>query len=204
MIHFSSASSRSALACAAAALVGACTLPTMSAQAQSMESIDSSSVGAQIVFNNTWGQSFEVTGSGISGGVDGLIYPFATTANDVAPQAVVLPSAQVLPDPIELNPLVLPNSGVATFQVSVTNLSPQGGDLTGRGQILPSSTSDNVVLNQNRTNGVPSITFNSSTGVANSEPSTIAANILGTNIGVESIQVTGTNSFTVMNELSAF
>ena len=188
-----------------ATVAGACALSVMPAQSQNLEAVESSSIGAQIQFNNQWGQSFEVTGPGLAGGVNGVITPFASTMSNMPLKFFGKGKPQPIP------PLVVPNSGVATFSANVQNLSPKGGDLSGQGKVISSSTSDNIVLNQSSTKGIPSITINSYSGdaayssdsadSANHE-STFAANILGTNIGVDNIQVTGTNSFTVINDQS--
>ena len=185
---------------ATAALVGTCALSAIPVQAQNMQAVESSSIGAQVEFNNTWGQSFEVTGPNLGGGDQGVIAPFATSGEQSSSSLKGFGK----PKPIKISPLV-PNSGVATFSASVTNLSPKGGKLTGSGQIIQGSTSNNIVLNQNSKDGVPSITvdpYQDENGIANE--STIGANILGTNIGASSLQVTGTNSYTVMNDMSAF
>ena len=186
---------------ATAALVGTCALSAIPAQAQNMQAVESSSIGAQVEFNNTWGQSFEVTGPNLGGGDQGVIAPFATSGEKSSSSLKGFGK----PKPIKISPLLVPNSGVATFSASVTNLSPKGGNLTGSGQIIQGSTSNNIVLNQNSEDGVPSITvdpYQDENGIAHQ--GTIGANILGTNIGASSLQVTGTNSYTVMNDMSAF
>ena len=185
---------------ATAALVGTCALSAIPAQAQNMQAVESSSIGAQVEFNNTWGQSFEVTGPNLDGGDFGAIAPFATSREKSYSSSKGFGN----PKPIKISPLV-PNSGVATFSASVTNLSPKGGKLTGSGQIIQGSTSNNIVLSQDSEDGVPSITvdpYQDENGIAHQ--GTIGANILGTNIGASSLQVTGTNSYTVMNDMSAF
>ena len=186
---------------ATAALVGTCALSAIPAQAQNMQAVESSSIGAQVEFNNTWGQSFEVTGPNLGAGDQGVIAPFATSGE----QSYSSSKGFGKPKPIKISPLLVPNSGVATFSASVTNLSPKGGNLTGSGQIIQGSTSNNIVLSQDSEDGVPSITvdpYQDENGIAHQ--GTIGANILGTNIGASSLQVTGTNSYTVMNDMSAF
>ena len=157
-------------------------MTTIPVQAQNIQAIQSSSVGAQIEYNNQWGQSFEATGPNIG---PTSILPFQALSTSA---------------------LALPNSGTATLEAAVTHLSPRGGELDASGSIDSSSTS-NIVLSQDTTNGVPSISFNpttASTADSVDEDDTLAANILGTNIGVDIIQVTGTNSYTVVNTLTAF
>ena len=186
---------------ATTAFVGICALSAIPVQAQNMQAVESSSIGAQVEFNNTWGQSFEVTGPNLDGGDFGAIAPFATSGEKSYSSSKGFGN----PKPIKISPLLVPNSGVATFSASVTNLSPKGGKLTGSGQIIQGSTSNNIVLNQSSKDGVPSITvdpYQDENGIAHE--STIGANILGTNIGASSLQVTGTNSYTVMNDMSAF
>lgn len=187
---------------ATAAFVGTCAFAVIPAQAQNMQAIESTTVGAQAQYNNTWGQSFEVTGPNLGGGKYGVISPFANTEKM---SYSTMKERGRRPQPIKTSPLLVPNSGVATFSASVTKMSPKGGNLSGQAQILQGSTSNNIVLNQNSQEGVPSITVNpyqDEHGIAHE--STIGANILGTNIGASSVQVTGTNSYTVMNEISAF
>lgn len=168
-----------------ACVVGVCTFASTPAQAQNIQSTQSSSVGAQIQYNNTWGQSFEVIGPNIGGGEAGIITPFATTSTE---------SLTITP--------ILPNSGAAEFSATVENLSVEGGDLQASGKFTEIPEGSNIVINPSNTTGIPSITIDST---ASGSDSTIGASILGTNVGVESIQVTGTFSNTVMNDdLTAF
>ncbi len=192
-MHWSSCpdlkSSGYCLTLSTAFMVGACAFISIPAQAQNIQTTRNSSVGAQIQYNNTWGQSFEVTGPSLGGGDagTGIITPFASTTPG--------------PGQIKITPLIVPNSGSASFNATVESLSARGGQLNADGRIDGSTTSSNIVLNQSTAVGVPSITIN----VAPSESeSTVGANILGTNIGVESLQVTGTYSKSVINDLTAF
>ncbi len=209
----------------------------MPVQAQNIQAIESSTIGAQVEYNNQWGQSFEATGPNIQGGGSGgSIFPFA---NVYTPGAAIQGDNQnsldqhhtaaeglhyeshghdlLTTSPVVVTPLIVPNSGRATFSASVTDLTLHGGNLTGEGEIVASSSSSNIILNQDPMNGVPSIRFNprirdietvsslSETPESSLDDNdTVAANILGTNIGVDVIQVTGTNSYTVVNTLSAF
>lgn len=231
------------LGVAAAAFLSTVGMTTNPSQAQNIQAIDSSTVGAQVEYNNTWGQSFEATGPGIQGGgSNGSIRPFANVytpgeaiqgdnqnSNAMHHSAAegYHPSSEnyhhdyhhgdehhtqdhhpVETSPVVVSPIILPNSGIATFTAKVTDLTLNGGILEADGKIVASSGSNNIILNQSPTDGVPSITFNprelDGTDPSLSDVDTLAANILGTNIGVSSIQVTGTNSYTVINTLSAF
>lgn len=218
---------RNRLTVTAATALGAVVMTTIPVRAQNIQAIESSTIGAQVEYNNQWGQSFEATGPGIQGGSGGSIFPFA---NVYTPGEAIQgdnqnsmdmnhPSSEghhydahdhdpVETSPVVVTPIIIPNSGIATFTASVTDLTLHGGNLEAEGEIIASSSSSNIILNQNPTNGVPSINFNprelDQTDPALSDVDTLAANILGTNIGVDLIQVTGTNSYTVVNTLTAF
>lgn len=212
-------------------------MSTIPVQAQNIQAIESSTIGAQVEYNNQWGQSFEATGPNIQGGgPGGSIFPFA---NVYTPGEAIQGENQnaldmdhlgaegdhidhdhehIQTSPLVVQPIIVPNSGRATFTASVTDLTLHGGTLMGEGEIVASSSSSNIILNQDPVDGVPSINFNPRIGEIEElesltdEPTesaiddndTLAANILGTNIGVDVIQVTGTNSYTVVNTLSAF
>jgi hypothetical protein len=90
-------------------------------------------------------------------------------------------------------------------------MSVDGGTLNASASINPlqlvsrtitpnPNTPNNVVLNASPTNGLPALEITPGT----TDSSVIGASIIGTNIGTDSLQVTGSISTTVINTLSAF
>ena len=97
--------------------------------------------------------------------------------------------------------IMLPNAGLAELQANVKKLSQTGGVLEATGGVTPDSASTGLLLNHDAHNGVPSIRLTPDPAVADS---TIGASIIGTSVGVGSLQVTGSSTNTVINQLSAF
>jgi len=145
--------------------------------AQSLESTEGSAIGAQATFNNNWAQTFEVTGPL---GDTGTIKPFSSVSS---------------------SHLSLPDAGLASLQAEVRKLSQVGGVLEATGDVTADSTSTGLLLNLDAHDGVPSIKLTPDPAVTDS---TIGASVIGTSIGVESLQVTGSSTNTVINQLSAF
>ena len=171
----------------AAALVGA-----PAAQAgPTLESRENTAIGAQATFNNSWAQTFEAKGSMSVEGGDGLLAPFASTGIDT---------------------LILPNSGLAQLTATVTEMSVRGGQLDASASVNPlallgdkdedniHNNGNSIVLNSSGEDGLPALRIKPGTD----ESAVIGASIIGTNIGTESLQVTGSISTTVINTLTAF
>ena len=148
-----------------------------------LETRESTSIGAQATFNNSWGQTFEATGSmSIEGG---KLLPFQL---------------------VETTSALLPNSGLAELTATVSEMTVDGGKLEASASINPlllvngNNTPNNVVLNASPTNGLPALEITPGTG----DSSVIGASIIGTNIGTDTLQVTGALTTTVINTLTAF
>jgi hypothetical protein len=150
-----------------------------------LETNQNTAIGAQATFNNSWAQTFEVKGAQtmVSGG-------------DLLPFQL-----------IETTSAKLPNSGLAELTATVTNLSLNGGTLDASSSIDPltqvggtTNTPNNVVLNASPTNGLPALEIAPGTTAS----SVIGASIIGTNIGTNTLQVTGSLSTNVINTLTAF
>jgi hypothetical protein len=153
-----------------------------------LETTENSAIGAQATFNNSWAQTFEAKGSmSINGGT---LLPF---------QQVATPTAE------------LPNSGLAELVATVSNLSSDGGTLEASASINPgqllngtnaplNNTPNNIVLNTSGGNGLPALAITPSTA----DSSVIGASIIGTNIGTDTLQVTGSLGSSVVNTLTAF
>ncbi len=151
-----------------------------------LETTESVGIGAQATFNNSWAQTFEVRGS--------MTVPGNT--NQLAPFQLVDP-----------NSVLLPTSGLAELTATVSNMTVRGGDLDAAASVNPSqrvggatNIPNNVVLNASPTNGLPALVITPGT----TESSVIGASIIGTNIGTETLQVTGSLNTTVINTLTAF
>lgn len=151
-----------------------------------LETQESTAIGAQATFNNSWAQTFEAKGAmSIDGG--GLLAPFAAVG-------------------VAIDPVILPNSGLAELTATVSNMTVRGGDLDASASVNPlklvhgDNNANNIVLNSDTTNGLPSLRITPGA----EENSVIGASIIGTNIGTETLQVTGSISTTVINTLTAF
>jgi hypothetical protein len=182
------ASSQLTQALMAACLLSAavCGLPPAQA-GPTLETRESTAIGAQATFNNSWAQTFEAKGSMSVPANAGLLAPFQL----VQPASVVL----------------LPTSGLAELTARVSALTVAGGDLDAGASVNPSqlvnggvNNPNNVVLNSNSTSGLPALQI--TPGTAGS--SVIGASIIGTNIGTDSLQVTGSLNTTVINTLTVF
>lgn len=147
------------------------------ASAQTLESTDTTSIGASATFNNSWAQTFEATGTlGVDGGAH--FKPFAAVEH----------------------PISLPNSGLAELSATVTGLSKSGGSVEATAFIDATSSTNNLTLNADEHVGLGSLTITPDTAA----DSTIGASVIGTNIGTDEIQVTGVRTRSVINDLSAF
>lgn len=151
-----------------------------------LETRESMAIGAQATFNNSWAQTFEAKGNMSVSGNGGLLTPF---------QLVQQTSA------------VLPTSGLAELTATVSALTVSGGDLDGGASVNPSrlvgggvNNPNNVVLSASPTSGLPALQIKPGT----SDSSVIGASIIGTNIGTDSLQVTGSLNTNVINTLTAF
>ncbi|MFU8884066.1 MAG: hypothetical protein ACNA8O_01250 [Cyanobacteriota bacterium] len=164
--------------CAALTALGSAT----AAQAgPTLETRESTSIGAQATFNNSWAQTFEAKGSmGISG-AGTLLAPFTQ---------------------VEVDPIILPNSGLAELSAVVSGMTVDGGTLEASASVDPAAGpgTNGIVLNASTTDGLPALTI--APGTADS--SVIGASIIGTNIGTDTLQVTGALNTTVINTLTAF
>lgn len=164
-----------------------------------LETTESSAIGAQATFNNSWAQTFEAKGSmTIDSAGGGVLRPF---------QQVTGPSDEQLSiSPTSISPALLPNSGLAELVATVANLSSTGGDLQAAasidsGELLGGSNNpNNIVFNTSNVNGLPALEITPGT-LPNS---VIGASIIGTNIGASTLQVTGSLTSTVINTLTAF
>jgi hypothetical protein len=150
-----------------------------------LETRESSAIGAQATYNNSWAQTFEAKGSMTVPGAGNLLEPF---------QLVQETSVQ------------LPTSGLAELTATVSALTLAGGVLSADASVDPTqrvggtNNPNNVVLNASPTNGLPALALTPGTA----DSSVIGASIIGTNIGTESLQVTGSLSTAVINTLTAF
>jgi hypothetical protein len=145
-----------------------------------LETQQNTAIGAQATFNNSWAQTFEAKGS------------------MTVPSGVLIPFSQVTP----LATLVLPNSGLAELTATVSNMTVSGGTVDGSASVDPSSGpgTNNIVLNARGGNGLPALQITPGTA----DSSVIGASIIGTNIGTDTLQVTGSLNTTVINTLTAF
>jgi len=148
-----------------------------------LETTQNSAIGAQATYNNSWAQTFEAKGAmSITGGV---LLPFEEVSASTA---------------------VLPSSGLAELVATVTNLSSDGGRLEAAASINSgllvdgTNTPNNIVLSSSGTNGLPALKITPGTA----ESSVIGASIIGTNIGTDTLQVTGSLNSSVVNTLTAF
>ena len=150
-----------------------------------LETTESVGIGAQATFNNSWAQTFEATGSMT---VDGA--------------STLAPFQQVNATSVEL-----PTSGLAELTATVSNLTVRGGDMEAAASVSPTqrvggatNIPNNVVLNASTEDGLPALRITPGT----TESSVVGASIIGTNIGTEVLQVTGSLNTTVINTLTAF
>jgi len=161
-----------------------CAVPAAEA-GPTLETRQNTAIGAQATFNNSWAQTFEAVGAMSVDNESGVLVPF---------QQVTTTSA------------LLPNSGLAELTAKVSNMTVDGGDLQASSSIDPSrlvsgaNTPNNIVLNASTTDGLPALQITPGT----SESSSIGASIIGTNIGTDSLQVTGSLGNTLINTLTAF
>lgn len=151
-----------------------------------LETTESVGIGAQATFNNSWAQTFEATGSMTVDGASTQLAPFQ----------------QVNATSVEL-----PTSGLAELTATVSNLTVRGGDMEAAASVDPTqrvggatNIPNNVVLNNSATDGLPALRITPGT----TESSVVGASIIGTNIGTEVLQVTGSLNTTVINTLTAF
>ena len=153
-----------------------------------LETTENMAIGAQATYNNNWAQTFEAKG------------PMSITGG------TLLPFQQV-----GISTVPLPNSGLAELVATVTNLSSDGGTLESSASINPArlldgtnapltNTPNNIVLNSSGGNGLPALAITPDT----TGSSVIGASIIGTNIGTDTLQVTGSLSTNVINTLTAF
>ena len=150
-----------------------------------LETTENSAIGAQATFNNSWAQTFEAKGQMSTVG-GGDLLPF---------QQVTTTSA------------LLPNSGLASLTATVSNMTVDGGTLDASSSINSgflvggiTNTPNNVVLSADTSNGLPGLQISPGT----TDSSVIGASIIGTNIGTDSLQVTGSLGTSVLNTLTAF
>ena len=167
------------------ALVVACAAPAAKA-GPTLETRENVAIGAQATFNNNWAQTFEAKGSMAVPSNADLLNPFQL----VQPTSVVLPT-----------------SGLAELTATVTNMTVTGGNLDADASVNPaqlvggaSNNANNVVLNASPTTGLPALQI----APGGADSSVIGASIIGTNIGTDTLQVTGSLNTTVINTLTAF
>jgi hypothetical protein len=194
------ASSRRAQSLLAICLISAGVCGAQPVQAgPSLETTENTAIGAQATFNNNWAQTFEAKGA----------MEVVNSAGAAVPLG--LQPFEVLTVTTEL----LPNSGLAELTAVVSMMSVDGGTLQAFSSINPErlvggktdpnssttpNTSTNLVFNTNENNGLPALRITPGTG----ESSVIGASIIGTNIGTDSLQVTGSLGTSVLNNLTAF
>lgn len=149
-----------------------------------LETTQNTAIGAQATFNNNFAQTFEAKGAmSMVGGGDLLPFQLVTTTS-----------------------ALLPNSGLAELTATVSNLTVAGGTLDASSSIDPgklvsgTNTPNNVVLNASPTDGLPALKITPGTA----DSSVIGTSIIGTNIGTDSLQVTGSLGTSVVNTLTAF
>ncbi|MEB3308410.1 MAG: hypothetical protein VKK98_09715 [Cyanobacteriota bacterium] len=88
----------------------------------------------------------------------------------------------------------------------MSNLSSEGGNVQASASINPgalvggTNTPNNIVLSASSVNGLPALQITPGTG----DSSVIGASIIGTNIGTDTLQVTGSLGSSVVNTLTAF
>ena len=179
--------SASKLLLSASGLLFSCfSLSTGAALAGSvLENTQETTVGTQATYDNSWSQSFQVSGNaGVSGGGT-VISPFAQVPGSTA---------------------AIPNSGTAVLNASVQICQSfcdgfeAGGSVSGSASISPTGAANSIILNSSSTNGVPAITLN-----PQEQPSAgFAANVIGDNIGTATLQTQGSRKSVTSNRLSVF
>ena len=179
--------SASKLLLSASGLLLSCfSLSTVAALAGSvLENTQETTVGTQATYDNSWSQSFQVSGNaGVSGGGT-VISPFAQ-----------VPGASA----------AIPNSGTAVLNASAQLCQnfcdgfEAGGSVSGSASITPVGAANSIILNSSSTTGVPAITLN-----PQGQPSAgFAANVIGDNIGTATLQTQGTRKSVTSNRLSVF
>jgi len=162
-----------------------CSLSISAGTAQAgptLETTQENTVGTQATYDNSWAQSFQVTGNASVNGVEGTITPFS------AVDGVAIP---------------VPNSGTAVVSATVdicTTCESFTGTVTGEASISPAAAYNNINLNTSSADGVPAITLNSS-----QQPSAgFGAVVNGDNIGTASLQTQGTVKTINSNTLTVF
>jgi hypothetical protein len=152
-----------------------------------LEVTQETTVGVNATYDNSWSQSFQVSGS-------------ASVNGGVGPQSIS-PYSKV-----EGNHVTLPNSGTAVVNAAVQICQlfcdgfEAGGVAQGDARITTTGASNSVTLNNSTTNGVPAITLD-----PNNQPAAgFAANVIGDNIGTASLQVQGTRRSINSNSLTVF
>jgi hypothetical protein len=180
-----------------------------------LETRENMAIGAQATFNNNWAQTFEAKGS------------MNVEGSTVESPILLAPFAFV---GVENTPVIIPNAGLAQLTATVTEMTVNGGQLEAAASVNPlfllsldgtqdiedpdimapsstsasttSQTGNNIVLNSSVYDGLPALRITPGT----TDSSVIGASIIGTNIGSDSLQVTGSISTTVINTLglSAF
>ena len=151
-----------------------------------LEVTQESTIGSQATYDNSWAQTFQVTGNASVNGGSGAqsIAPFAQTGTSTA----------------------IPNSGTAVLNSSVQQCQSfclgfeAGGVVVGSASITPAGQSNNITLNSSTSNGLPAITLNANQQTGGS----LGASIIGQNIGTESLQTQGTRKSISSNRLSVF
>ena len=150
-----------------------------------LENTQETTVGTQATYDNSWSQSFQVTGNaGVSGGGT-VISPFAQ-----------VPGASA----------AIPNSGTAELNASAQLCQnfcdgfEAGGSVSGSASITPAGAANSIILNSSSTTGVAAITLN-----PQEQPSAgFGAIITGDNIGTATLQTQGTRKSVTSNRLSVF
>jgi len=151
-----------------------------------LENTQETTVGSQATYDNSWAQTFQITGNAsVNGG---------TGAQSISPFAQTAPSVSI------------PNSGTAVLNSSA-QLCQQfcvgfeaGGVVAGSASITPAGQSNNITLNSSNSNGLPAITLNANQQLGGS----FGASIVGQNIGTESLQTQGSRKSITSNRLSVF
>jgi hypothetical protein len=152
-----------------------------------LENTQETTVGSQATYDNSWAQTFQVTGNvSVNGGTGTQsIAPFAQTAASVS----------------------IPNSGTAVLNSSAQVCQQfcvgfeAGGVVSGSASITPAGQSNNITLNSSNSNGLPAITLNANDQAGGPG---FGASVVGQNIGTESLQTQGTRKSITSNRLSVF
>lgn len=161
---------------------GVCGAQSVVQAGPSLETTQNTAIGAQATFNNNWAQTFEVKGA-------------MSVEGD--PTFALIPFQAISPDIIEV-----PTSGLAIISANVSDLVVGGGTLGANAEIGVTDTSG-IILNASEVSGSGGLPLlRLKPGATDS--SVIGASIIGTNIGTDTLQVTGSLSTNVINNLTAF